>query len=274
MAICKFCGQPAGFLHHEHEECQKRHDSAVTDIWCKVVSAFKGSVDLAVLHSDVEREAEENFVSEIERNQIVRDGMAKVIADATQIPIAETDYARIVAIRHALSLTDDDLGNAASMLQKSLILKYLEEGKIDKVKTSFSGRLAPRLDKDEHGIWAFSAVNYLVTKHRTQYVGGSSGISIRVMKGIYYRVGAFKSTPVHSEFLSVQDTGGFSITDRNVYFVGSNVAVKLPLKKIVSVQLHTDGIEILQSGVSKKPLTLEFDDPVFAANLLARLAGR
>jgi len=225
------------------------------------------------MRTDVEHEAAQNFIGADESRQVIQQGMLDLVAIATQNPITDADYTRVAAIQHAFGLTNNDLGYLWNVLYGSRILKHLDEGKVDKIQTTFSGPFAPRLDADEHGIWAFGGVKYLVMKHQTRYVGGSSGISVRLMKGVYYRVGTFSSTPIQTEFLTVQDTGGLSITNRNVYYIGSNVAEKLPLKKIVSVQLHTDGIEILESGTSKKPIILQFGDPVLAANLLARLHG-
>lgn len=271
MANCKYCGQPAGMFRHEHEECHKRHDVAAQGIRDKFVSALKNNLDPVTLRANVEHEASQNFIGVDERREVVRQGMLDLVAAATQKPIDDTDYTRVTAIQHAFALTNDDLGYVWNVLYGSRILTLLDEGKIDKIQTTFSGPFAPRLEKNEHGIWAFSGVKYLVMKRHTQYVGRSSGVSVRLMKGVYYHTGSYSGTPIQTEYLSEQDVGGLSITNRNVYYVGSNVAEKLPLNKIISVQLHIDGIEILENGRNKKPLILQFGDPGLAASLLARL---
>lgn len=234
---------------------------------------MKNNIDPLAILGDVEHEAAQNFIGTDENKKVLQQAMLDVVMAATQKPISDADYTRITTIQHAFALTNDDLGYVWNVLYGSRILALLDEGKVEEIQTAFSGSFAPRLEKDEHGIWAFSGVKYLVMKHQTRYVGRSSGISVRLMKGVYYRTGSFSGTPIQTEYLSVQDNGGLSITNRNVYYIGSNVAEKLPLNKIVSVQLHTDGIEILESGRSKKPLILQFDDPGLAANLLARLHG-
>ena len=49
--------------------------------------------------------------------------------------------------------------------------------------------------KGEQIVWAFPGADYLEDKTKRQYVGGSQGVSIRVMKkAVYYRVGAFKGS--------------------------------------------------------------------------------
>ena len=51
------------------------------------------------------------------------------------------------------------------------------------------------LMKSEDLVWVFKDVDYFVEKTRTHYKGGSQGVSVRVMKGVYYRTGGFKGRP-------------------------------------------------------------------------------
>jgi hypothetical protein len=117
----------------------------------------------------------------------------------------------------------------------------------------------------------FKGARYLTTHIRTSYVGRSQGVSVRLMRGVYYRVGGFRGEPIRTEYLSEEGTGNLTITTHNVYFVAPRKAFKLPIQKIISVQLYSDGIEILRDGASAKPAVFLIDDAPFAANLLARL---
>ena len=78
-----------------------------------------------------------------------------------------------------------------------------------------------------------------------------------------------RAEPIRTDYLSSEDLGCLTIADKNVYFVGTHRALKIPFKKLASAQLYSDGNEIFQNGVTAKPLIFKVDDPPFAANLLA-----
>jgi hypothetical protein len=46
----------------------------------------------------------------------------------------------------------------------------------------------------------------------------------------------------------------------------------LPIRKIISVQLYSDGIELHRDGISAKPHIFLVDDPAFVANVIAGLS--
>jgi hypothetical protein len=88
------------------------------------------------------------------------------------------------------------------------------------------------------------------------------------MKGVSYRVGRSKSTPVRTEYLSNEGEGTLTLTQRNAYFLSPGKAVKVPYSKIISVELFSDGIQILRDGANAKPFVFMCDDAAFAAQLI------
>lgn len=74
-------------------------------------------------------------------------------------------------------------------------------------------------------------------KQFTEFAGGSQGVSLHVMKGVSYRVGAFKGEPVRHEQTVQADTGVVALTQHAVYFGGHRKALRLPYEKLVRVQL-------------------------------------
>jgi len=174
-------------------------------------------------------------------------------------------------LQNAFSLSVADLGSEGTALGKARILHALDAGKAPSITIELNGPLAPRLENGERVLWSFNNVSYLTMRSRTQFVGRSSGVSIRVMRGVYYRTGAYQGEPIRTNYLSNEDLGSLTIADKNIHFVGTHRALKIPFKKLASAQLYSDGIEILQNGVAAKPLIFKVDDPPFAANLLARL---
>ena len=70
--------------------------------------------------------------------------------------------------------------------------------------------------KSETLVWLFNNVVYLEDKTRTQYVGRSSGVSIRIAKGVYYRVGAFQGQPISRTERIHVDTGAMAVTSKHI----------------------------------------------------------
>ena len=272
MGNCRFCGQPAGFLRHQHKECRQRHDEAAEKIAGFFVKALQDPVPGDQFRKLVDQGAAQNFIGDEERDRLIRQGLSTAIHTALK--------------DGALATTDDRATRrvAGCLRPHSRRPRRWRPGTCEGANFArarrrreaadpieFNGPLAPRLESGERPLWLFNGVAYLMVRSRTRYVGGSSGVSIRVMRGVYYRAGGFRGEPVKTDYLSNEDTGSLTIADQNVYFVGTHRALKIPLKKIASTQLYTDGIEILQNGVSAKPVIFKLDDPPFAANLLSRL---
>lgn len=72
--------------------------------------------------------------------------------------------------------------------------------------------------------------NYEMRKRR-EYVGGYSGFSVRIARGVYYRVGGFKGNPVEKTELTHVDEGVLVFTNKNLYFVGQTRSYKIPYKR-------------------------------------------
>jgi hypothetical protein len=126
--------------------------------------------------------------------------------------------------------------------------------------------------KDEQVVWAFPNCKYLEDKTRRQFVGGSQGVSVRVMKGVYYRVGAFKGQAVeHTERVHI-DTGWVVITNKNIYFAGPRKSVRLPYAKILSFEPFSDGFGVMRDTTTAKPQIFVTGDGWFTYNLVINLA--
>jgi hypothetical protein len=273
MGICHYCGKPAGFLRHQHRACRQAHDDAAKKIPAFFVKALQSSISASRFRTLIEQDASQNYIANGERNELVRSGMGAMIRAAADGNMTDADDARIKEIQDAFGLTATDLGEDGRALTKMRILRALDAGRDSPINVSITGPLAPRMERDEKPIWAFDGARLLTTRTKTHYVGGSSGVSIRLARGLYYRASTYRGHPVQTQYLSNEDNGGLAITPRNLYFVGSHKALKMPIKKVASVHLYSDGIEVLENGVSKKPFVFQIDDPTFAANLLSRLHG-
>ena len=104
-----------------------------------------------------------------------------------------------------------------------------------------------------------------------QTVGRHSGFNIRVMKGVYYRTGGFKGTPVETTSMQKVGTGMACLTIRNIYFSSPEKSLKIPYDKIISVNSYSNGIDLQKDGTREKPIFLEGVDGWFCYNVIANL---
>jgi hypothetical protein len=107
---------------------------------------------------------------------------------------------------------------------------------------------------------------------RRQIVGRSQGMSFRVMKGVYYRVGGFKGEPLMTTERKNLGTGMLAVTNKNLYFVGPGKTTRIPYAKVVSFTPYSDAVGVMRDAATAKPQFFMVDDPWFAYNLITNLS--
>lgn len=101
------------------------------------------------------------------------------------------------------------------------------------------------------------------------YAGGSSGVSIRVAKGVSYRVGATKAAPVRGD-VEERTQGSLSITNQRVIFSAPRGAFEKKIAALTAVNPYTNAIEI-QFG--SQQYMLETNEAPYIAQILLRIAS-
>lgn len=83
---------------------------------------------------------------------------------------------------------------------------------------------------------------------RTQYVGGSQGVSIPLGHGFRYRVSSYRGHPVQSQYLARVDTGQLVVTNQRLVFLGSKRDVSVPIAKLIHLEPYSDAVGIGREG--------------------------
>ncbi len=164
-----------------------------------------------------------------------------------------------------------DRNGAVTKLVKSAILRDLSQGIILQ-RQQIDGVIPFNLQKSETLVWVFKGVQYFEEKTRTHYRGGSRGVSFRVMKGVYYRVGDFKGERVQTSETVLIDTGLLGITTKHIYFAGPQKRFRIRFDKIVSFDAYSDGIGVMRDAQTAKPQSFLTGDGWFTYNLIVNLA--
>lgn len=281
MGNCKYCGKPAGFLRSKHTECEEQNqqrDRLIQGgrqrIAMEVLRAIKDSNNLDNLEKAISEIEQSSFVPSAERKELLIKGWENSVEQFLEDGILDaTEEKRLVEFkeRFALSQSDLDKNGALTKTAKAAVLRDVLNGVIPQ-RMSVDGNLPINPQKGEQVVWAFSESKYLEDKTRRQFVGSSQGMSVRVMKGVYYRVGAFKGHAVENIERVHVDTGWVVVTTKNIYFAGPQKSVRLPYSKIVSFEPFSDGIGVMRDTATAKPQIFVTGDGWFTYNLITNLS--
>jgi hypothetical protein len=112
------------------------------------------------------------------------------------------------------------------------------------------------LEPGESAFWSQPASLYENKVVRRRYEGGSRGVSIRVAKGVSFRVGNHRGQSV-SETADVPVAfGEFIITSHRLLFVGDKKSFSAPLKKVLHLEPAHDGVRFSETNRQKPRLVL------------------
>jgi hypothetical protein len=111
-------------------------------------------------------------------------------------------------------------------------------------------------------------VECLEDKKRTRYVGGSQGVSVRIVKGVSYRVGNHRGEKVQEEYTQSIGYGDLYVTTKNVIFC-SDKPIKIPLAKILSLKEYSNGTGVIKDGANPKQYTFLGITPYIISNTLS-----
>lgn len=275
MSNCKYCAQPAGLLRSSHAACQKAHDDGLLAIRESARGVLKDALPLGPLRASVLSISASSKISDSEMREAIsrawKDAVDEYLQDGL---IDSTEEQRLSALQQAFSLTQQDLDieGAYTRVAKAGVLRSLMQGQLPS-RVSVAGGLPVNLQKGESVIWAFRNVEMFEDKTQREYVGRSQGMSFRIMKGVYYRIGGFKGKPVETTHRVKVDSGMLVVTDRNVYFAGPSKSIRIPFEKIVAFHPYDDGVGIMRDSANAKAQVFVTGDGWFTYNLFVNVAN-
>ena len=95
------------------------------------------------------------------------------------------------------------------------------------------------------------------TTKRYNYAGPTA--SIRIAKGIRYRLGSIAIQPIKEDYLLTEDIGVFYITNIKIGFIGEKKHFSVNLNKVFSIDLSENGLRIFKEG-RENPFMLFLED--------------
>jgi len=267
--------KPAGFLRSVHPECQERHNAGKTEILSMVREAAKKNSALVQLKAAIERIADENFLDTSAVRALMSEGYAQAVEDVLADGLlSDADEHNLVALEEEFKLTQVELDHkgAYTKVMQAHVLRELAEGKLPN-KFSLIGNLPFNMQRGEQLVWLFQKVSYYEMRTRRHIEGRSSGVSIRLARGVYYRTGGFSGHPVETTVNEYKATGVLAFTTKHVYFASPEKSFRIPYSKIVAFTPYSDGIGLQRDAQSAKPQTFVLGDGWFVYNLAVNLSS-
>lgn len=240
MGICKYCGQSAGIFRKSHSKCEKEHLKKEEERRRErevFLRAFQNSmydsiiagIDKAEAHERIQ-EAESKYGIESTYKALINsfDGAVNELLDGGLSDEGKASLDRFVGFymeryeklksSHGWDAVSGINIQDSSQYQnfiKGAILSDIMNGR--PVDSRFQVNNSPIiLNKDETTLWLFNNVEQYGYTTKTEYRGGSQGVSIRIAKGVNYRVGSMKGRPIMTESLTLRNSGSFIITMKNI----------------------------------------------------------
>lgn len=161
----------------------------------------------------------------------------QVAASDRRITAAEA--ADLERIKGYLGLSESEVATTQRDFHRLRFLAEIQDGNLP--ITSTPGLL---LQKDERVHWSEPAQLIEERVIRRRYEGGSSGASIRIMKGVTYRVGAPRGQLVTDTAAVPVSDGHFSLTNRRAVFKGTTKSFTYKWDKVLGVELFSDGVSL------------------------------
>ena len=269
MGNCNYCGKKAGLFKSVHPECEEKYNQGISKI--KELSLnYDSNEPFGEIIEKSKAIANECFINEQIRTKALVEGITALVNKFLDNGVISLDEQK--TMNAIVTSMDYNFSEINERVQKGIVLRNLTEGKIQECKLD---GCPINFEKDEVLVYAFGGVVFYEMTEVRHYEGGSSGVSFRVAKGLYFRTSAFKGYPVISDTLKLKGVGMLFITDKNVYFYSETKSEKIPLKKVIATTNYSDGIGIQKDGKTSKPAVFKMvvhpEDGWFVCNVVSNL---
>ena len=275
MGDCKYCGQPAGLFRTKHKACQEKHDTGWAQMLALARDAASGKANLEEMTPALTSIAAASFIPPEQVQEATVAGWEGAVDHFVDDgALSEDEEKHLVGYTERFSLDRAvlDRNGAHTKVVKGAVLRDLMNGVVPH-RVKLQGSLPFNFMPSEQLVWVFQDVKYYEDKTRRQYVGGYSGVSVRVAKGLYYRTGGFRGQPVETTERILADIGTVAVTTKHLYFAGTIKSFRIRHDKIVSFTPYSDGVLLQRDAQTAKPQIFVTGDGWFTHNLLANIGN-
>jgi hypothetical protein len=187
------------------------------------------------------------------KSEAFMDIVQNAIADRR---VTEFESNVLERISKQFEILPDVVNTAKQKVQYFELFAQLESG-ID-LPVGDAGNLI--LQKNESAHLSLPAVLVEERVVSRQYTGNSRGISVPIVKGIRFNVGAQRGSSHSIRDSVIVSQGYFVITSKRLVFSGDKKSVSSDLSKLLDLQVYADALQFSVTN-RQKPITIRFEIP-------------
>jgi hypothetical protein len=147
---------------------------------------------------------------------------------------------RLNQIAAALGITLQHDASTQKLLERYRLFGQIESGQLPLV--SEPGILLARAERCHFKADSIAQKEMRTVTKRVNYSGVSA--SIKIMKGVRYRVGSITPSRVTQDVMTQIDAGSFYITNKRVLILGARKKTSVTLSKLVHFTIYSDGLQL------------------------------
>jgi hypothetical protein len=275
MGACRLCGQKAGILKSEHQECVAKHDAGLSKLSSLALDSLLrlekslasppdttpprarlddelayavATATLAPVRKQLEEVRSSSFCSQQEKLAALvaawRQGLERFTSEKYLSP---SESASLVGYKIFFEIPSAILIESGDLAAFSCF-SHVSEIQRGGIPDRWPQELPFIFERGETPFWRGIDIGLAQNRTTRSYEGGSGGLSIRVAPGLYTRVGAFRGHPIEATSVQLIDVGEMVLTDRQIYFSGPKVTLKIRYGSIVAFEALEDGIGVRMEG--------------------------
>lgn len=227
-------------------------DENVSKIHEKIIGIVYQQQLNEVIKDGVITEQEKKFLEKLQNDLRLNDTIANKISAESRKKLMDTKLQEITEDGKISPDEEAELYAIAKSLDVDVKIDESSKATFEKMKlywTIENSELTPisvglSLQKSEECYFSASVGWHELRTETTRYNYGGTTARIKIMKGVYYRVGSVAVQPVKRDVLRQIDSGMVYLTNKRIIFVGSKKNSNIRLDKILSFTPYSDGIEI------------------------------
>ncbi|WKZ29370.1 MAG: hypothetical protein QY323_01410 [Patescibacteria group bacterium] len=170
--------------------------------------------------------------------------------------VTKEEESELHAIQKLLGLSDGEIHNDKKELARLRLLNEIRQGNMPVIRPVMNLITL----KSEKVYWAEPVILVEEKVIRRRYQGGSQGISLRVMKGVSFRIGGHRGHIESETGLVDVCEGELILTSRRAIFRGEKKSFASKLENILDLNFYSDGIRFSENNKSR-PRLLKFKVP-------------
>jgi len=277
MSVCKYCGQKVGWFSDAHEDCTRKVTQGIESLKSRVADSIVQGKQYGDTKAELEKISNESFIPKSESLVALKEGWIRGAQQRSIAqPISDSEFSAISDFYRDAGLTQDEMRKTPGF--RAMVFSYLIWTVLHDQVQPYDGPIHFNLQSGETAV--FGIANVLLSEQSTKstYVGGYSGVSVRIARGVYYHVGGTRGHREESSGLQEVDYGDFLMTTKAVYFGGTEKGVnfRLPFNQIVRFQPYSDAVGVCKNNGKEKLFAPQHvsDSGWFLFNVLQALAAR